>query len=86
LLFFKGKGERGAVEVLGPMGDKVAGDWSQIRNEELHNLYCSSNIGKLILRTVRWQRRVARMEDGIYYMEDINSKSSMEQTSWSTEK
>jgi hypothetical protein len=52
LPIFKGKGERRAVVGLGPMGDKVAGDWRQMHKEELHNLYCSSNIWKLILKTV----------------------------------
>jgi hypothetical protein len=42
--------------------DEMVGGWRKLHNEELHNLYFSSNIIRMIqsLR-VRWTGRVARM-------------------------
>jgi hypothetical protein len=48
--------------ISGPMSDEVAGDWKKRHNEELHNLYSSPNIIRMIKS--RWMRRaghVARM-------------------------
>jgi hypothetical protein len=40
----------------------VTGDWRKLHNEELHNLYSSSNIIKIIKsRRLRWAGHVARM-------------------------
>jgi hypothetical protein len=48
--------------LLGPKRDKVIGGWGKIRNEELHNLYCSpSIIGIIKSRRMRWEGHVARM-------------------------
>jgi hypothetical protein len=32
--------------ICGPKRDKRIGDWSRLHNEELHNLYFSTNISK----------------------------------------
>jgi hypothetical protein len=34
--------------IFGPKGDEVTGDWSKLHNEELHNLYSSPNIIRMI--------------------------------------
>jgi hypothetical protein len=40
----------------------VTGDWRKLHNEELHNLYSSPNIIKMIKsRRMRWAGHVARM-------------------------
>jgi hypothetical protein len=40
----------------------VAGGWRRLRNEELHNLYTSPNIIRVIKsRRIRWAEHVARM-------------------------
>jgi hypothetical protein len=40
----------------------VTGEWSKLHNEELHDLYCSPNIGRVIKsRRMRWVGHVARM-------------------------
>jgi hypothetical protein len=41
---------------------EVIGGWRKLHNEELHNLYCSPSIIRIIKsRRMRWAGRVARM-------------------------
>jgi hypothetical protein len=48
--------------ILGPPRDGVAGDWRKLHNEDLHNLYSSPSIIKIIKsRRMRWAGHVARM-------------------------
>jgi hypothetical protein len=48
--------------IFGPKREEVAGDWIRLRNVELHNLYASPNINKLITsRRMRLAGHVARM-------------------------
>jgi hypothetical protein len=40
----------------------VTGDWRKLHNEELHNLYSSPNIIRMIkARSMRWAGHVARI-------------------------
>jgi hypothetical protein len=34
--------------IFGPKGDEVMRDWKKLHNEELHNLYSSPNIIRMI--------------------------------------
>jgi hypothetical protein len=34
--------------IFGPKGDEVTGGWRKLHNEELHGLYCSSSIVRVI--------------------------------------
>jgi len=48
-----------------PKRSEVTGEWERVHNEELDNLYCSSNIIRVIkLRIMSWARHVARMGTG----------------------
>jgi hypothetical protein len=47
----------------GPRRDEMIGGWRKLHNEELHNLYSSPSIIRMIkLRRMRWVGYVARME------------------------
>jgi len=49
------------------MRDEVTKEWRKPHNEELHDLYSSPNIVRLIKsRRVRWVWHVARMGRGVY--------------------
>jgi hypothetical protein len=48
--------------IFGPKRDEVTGDWRKLHNEELHGLYSSTSIDRVIkARRMRWAGHVARM-------------------------
>jgi hypothetical protein len=48
--------------IFGPKRDEVTGEWRKLHNEELHDVYSSPNINRIIkLRSMRWAGHVARM-------------------------
>jgi hypothetical protein len=50
--------------IFGPRRGEVAGDWRKLHNEELRDLYCSTNIVRVIKsRRMRWAGHVACMEE-----------------------
>ena len=50
--------------IFGHKRDKVTGDWRKIHNEELNDLYYSTNIIRMIKsRRTRWAGHVARKWD-----------------------
>jgi hypothetical protein len=49
--------------IFGSKRDEVTGDWRKLHNEELHNLYYSPSIIRMIKsRRMRWKGHVARIE------------------------
>jgi hypothetical protein len=51
--------------IFGPKRDEVAGGWRKLHNEELHGLYSSPSIVKVIkARRMRWAGHVTRMGGG----------------------
>jgi hypothetical protein len=49
-------------KIFGPRRDEVTGEWRKLHNEELHDLYSSPSIIRIIkARRMRWARHVPRM-------------------------
>jgi hypothetical protein len=40
--------ENRVLRIFGPKRDEVTGGWRKLHNEELHNLYCSPSIIRMI--------------------------------------
>ena len=50
---------------FGPKRDEVTGEWRELHNEELNDLYCTPNIFRVIKsRRLRWAGHVARLGKG----------------------
>jgi hypothetical protein len=53
---------RALRKIFDPKRDEVNGDWRRLHNEELHNVYSSPNINRMIeSRWIRCAGHVARM-------------------------
>jgi hypothetical protein len=51
--------------IFGPKRDEVAGEWRKLHNEELNDLYSSSNIVRVIKSSrMGWAGHVARLGEG----------------------
>jgi hypothetical protein len=54
--------DRVLKRIFGPKRDKVTGGWKKLHNKELHNLYSTPNIIRMIKsRRIRWVEHAARM-------------------------
>jgi hypothetical protein len=50
--------------IFGPKRDEVTGKWRKLHNEDLHDLYSSPNIIRIMKsRRMRWAGHVARIRD-----------------------
>jgi hypothetical protein len=51
-------------KIFGPKRDEVTGVWRKLHNEELHGLYSSPSIFRVMkARRMRWAGHVARMRE-----------------------
>jgi hypothetical protein len=52
-------------KIFGPKMDEVTGKWRKLHNGELHDLYSSPTIVRVIKsKRMRWEEHVARMWEG----------------------
>jgi hypothetical protein len=57
------------LRIFGPKRDEVTREWRETHNEELNELYCSSNIVRVKKKKkMRWAGHIARMGErrGVY--------------------
>jgi len=62
--------EKGVLRrIFGSKKDEVTGEWRKLHNEELNDMYCSSNIFRVIKwRRIRWAGHIEHMGQikGVY--------------------
>jgi hypothetical protein len=49
--------------ISGPKRDEVTGEWRKLHNEELHDLYSSPSIIRIMKSRMRWVGHVERMTE-----------------------
>jgi hypothetical protein len=69
--------------IFGTKREEVAGGWRRLHNEELHNLYTSANIIRVIKsKRTRLAGQVARMDitemQRIFLLENLNGRNYLE--------
>jgi hypothetical protein len=69
--------------IFGPKRDEMTGGWRKLQNEELHNLYSSRSIIRVIKsKWMRWAGHVTRKE--VEYMNGFGRKARRKQTASNT--
>jgi hypothetical protein len=61
--------------IFGLKRDGVTGEWRRLHNEELNDLYSSSNIRVIKSRRMRWAGHVARMGEGKRCIQDFGGET-----------
>jgi hypothetical protein len=53
------------LRIFGPKREELTGEWRKLHNEELHDLYSSLTIVRVMKsRRMKWVGHVARMGEG----------------------
>jgi hypothetical protein len=71
--------------IFGPGREEVAGGWRKLHNEELHNLYSSLNITRVIEPMRRLTGHAARMVEVKKFIRYFGWKTRSEETSRKTQ-
>ena len=53
--------------IFGPKTDEVTGEWRKLHNEELSDMYSSTNVVRVVNKR-RWAGHEARMKRGYIYI------------------
>jgi len=73
-------------KIFGPKRDEVTREWRKLHIEELHDLYCSPNIVRVIQsRRMRWARHVARMVGEESRVQGFGGETQRKETTWKTQ-
>jgi hypothetical protein len=71
--------------MFGPKRGEVTGGWRELHSEELHSLYSSPSIIRMIKsRRVRWAGHIARMGEKRNAYKDISGKARRKETTGKT--
>jgi len=62
--------------------DEVTGDWRELHNEELHDLYSSPNITRVIKSRMRWVGHLARMGGDEICLQAFGEETWRKETIW----
>jgi hypothetical protein len=77
--------DRALRRIFGPKRKEVARGWRTQHNEELHNLYDSPDIVRMIkCKRMRWARHVARMGKRRSSYKILNTKPDEKMPPWKT--
>jgi hypothetical protein len=70
--------------IFGPKRKVVEEGWRRLHNQELHTLYASPNIMRVIKSRMRWTGHVARMGDMRNAYNVLVGKPDKEEITWRT--
>jgi len=70
--------------IFGHKREEVTGEWRELYNEELNDLYCSPHIVRVMKLRMRWAGHVARMGERRRAYRALVGKHEGKETTWKT--
>jgi hypothetical protein len=71
--------------IFGPKRDKVTGEWRKLHNEELNDLYCSSNIVRVIIEKNEMGGACRAYGGEKRRIKDFGGETRGKETTWETQ-